>query len=251
MNILIVDHHPLMRTGLELVLSRVHAGLQVTAVSSLAQATDERRHGPPPDLVISEWNLPDSRGPSTLARLRAAHPGVPLVVWSSADDPGRVQSAVDHGAMSFIHKTPDLDELIAALQRVLDGGVHLPRLALAIDPLPPDAARLSRVHADLQPVHRELLLSLIKGSPSVCDDRGAAAGGEAHPVRSLLDALGLGSRSALVFALARTGLLLAGAAWLGDATPQMRRDQACCVTASGASNWSGTHSLAANASSYR
>jgi DNA-binding response OmpR family regulator len=56
------------------------------------------------DLVLLDLGLPDSRGIDTLRAVRAAAPGVPVIVMSGFDDDESSSQAMQEGAMHYIVK---------------------------------------------------------------------------------------------------------------------------------------------------
>ncbi|MGU3537685.1 response regulator [Methylobacterium sp. A54F] len=114
--ILVVDDEPpirrLLRTGLTSQgYEVVEAGTGAAALEALAR--------PGADLVILDLGLPDLRGHELLARIRAAHPDLPVVVLSSRDDePGKVE-ALDLGADDYVTKPFGMGELLARLRNAL------------------------------------------------------------------------------------------------------------------------------------
>ena len=71
--ILIVDDEPLVRNFVAAALIR--HGYHVLAASNAAEA--EMTSGI--DLLLTEWELPDSSGPSLAARMRQKQPGLPVI----------------------------------------------------------------------------------------------------------------------------------------------------------------------------
>ena len=56
------------------------------------------------DVVLLDLHLPDSHGVETVARLREADPGVPILVLTSAHDPQVALGALTAGAQDFLVK---------------------------------------------------------------------------------------------------------------------------------------------------
>src|SRR4029077_8004110 len=63
---------------------------------------------------------------SGLMYLRAQYPSVPIVVVSANDDPTVIRRCMDLGTSGFIPKTLGIEEMRAAIKRVLEGGVWTP-----------------------------------------------------------------------------------------------------------------------------
>lgn len=108
--ILIVEDHPMMIRSIQASLEAMHpagaaAGSSVVVVGTLMQARQRLQRPEPPDLVIADLNLPDSRGLPTLRALREAAPRAPIVVFSANDDASIEQAALCMGARAFIAKS--------------------------------------------------------------------------------------------------------------------------------------------------
>jgi DNA-binding response OmpR family regulator len=70
-----------------------------------------------PDLVITDWFLPDLGGAEWLQRLRAVlPPDVPILALSAADDAAQ---ATELGATEYLAKPFDPDELINCVNRLI------------------------------------------------------------------------------------------------------------------------------------
>lgn len=65
------------------------------------------------DIVLLDLNLPDSSGLSTLERLRAAAPSMPVVVLTGLDNPEAGSQAVKQGAQDYVTKNR-LDSFLLA-----------------------------------------------------------------------------------------------------------------------------------------
>src|SRR5207244_13570772 len=78
------------------------------------------------DLILLDLSMPGVRGFSGLIYLRAQYPSVPIVVVSASDDPAVIRRCMDLGTSGFIPKTLGIEEIRAAIKRVLEGGVWTP-----------------------------------------------------------------------------------------------------------------------------
>jgi DNA-binding NarL/FixJ family response regulator len=101
MKILLVDDHPLLRSGMRFLLRSLDAALETDEAGNCADAL-QRLAGGSYDLVLLDLKMPGLNGLDALAALRAAAPGTPLVVVSGESDPGVVRAAIEGGAMGFI-----------------------------------------------------------------------------------------------------------------------------------------------------
>jgi DNA-binding NarL/FixJ family response regulator len=131
MKVLIVDDHPLIRSGVTAMLAHHERHIVVREARQLGEALGMLgEENETPDLILLDLNLPDSTGLRTLATIREAAPHTPVVVLSADDSKGTILGSLDCGAQGFIPKTMDPELIWAALGIVLAGGIYLPREAL-------------------------------------------------------------------------------------------------------------------------
>jgi DNA-binding NarL/FixJ family response regulator len=119
--LLIADDHPLFREALRGVVSRLLPGAvihEADRFSCLYELVEQR---PDADMLLLDLDMPGAQGFSALVHLRALHPQLPIVIVSAHEDPLIVRRALDHGAMGFIPKSSDAQQLGAALEQILDG----------------------------------------------------------------------------------------------------------------------------------
>jgi len=114
-NILVVEDEPIILESLVRLLER--QGHQVTGVSSVPEA--EEHSLDMYDLIISDLRLPGESGTSLITR---AAP-IPVLIMTSYST---VQSAVDAmklGAVDYISKPFNHDEMIMTVKRILDNAI--------------------------------------------------------------------------------------------------------------------------------
>ena len=92
---LIVDDHPLFCDALALTLRSIAGVAEVDCASSLGMALERIARGPRPDVVLLDLDLPDVDGLDGLLRLRAAEPGLPVLVVSSMTEPRLIGAALE------------------------------------------------------------------------------------------------------------------------------------------------------------
>lgn len=153
MNLLLIDDHAMFREGLALLLAPLDPALCIWEAGSCEEAqallgagtasdtADGAAPSPTMDLVLMDLGLPGMSGLDGIAWLHQAHPGVPVVALSSADDRDTVLKALDAGAMGFIPKSTSSAVLVGALRLVLAQGIYLPpSVFLPAAPAPAPAA---------------------------------------------------------------------------------------------------------------
>lgn len=122
--ILVVDDHPMMRAGLIQLINKQpslevwgEAGSPTEAMGLIAQ----RR----PDLIVVDISMKGSSGLEFIKNVCAIHGHIPMLVLSMHDEKVYAERALRAGACGYIMKEESAEYLIAALQRVLEGGIYL------------------------------------------------------------------------------------------------------------------------------
>jgi two-component system, NarL family, sensor histidine kinase UhpB len=101
-------------------------GLTVEHVSTLGAALEIIEPGRF-DVIVTDLSLPDSRGSSTVAKLRDGAPGVPVVVMSGQMESGVRAEVAEAGAADFIVKgqveyQEAVVRILRAVERAEGGG---------------------------------------------------------------------------------------------------------------------------------
>ena len=99
--ILIADDHPLFRAALRAAAAAAVADATIVEASDLATALASLEAEPDMDLALLDLHMPDSRGLTGLAAVRAQYPGVAVLVVSAHNDAAVVRRALDYGAAGF------------------------------------------------------------------------------------------------------------------------------------------------------
>ena len=112
----IVDDDRSIRWVLEKALAS--AGIET---SSFADAdTMTRRLGrETPDAVISDIRMPGTDGLQLLARIRAEHGDLPVIITTAHSDLDSAVAAYQGGAFEYLPKPFDIDEVVTVTQRAL------------------------------------------------------------------------------------------------------------------------------------
>ena len=154
----LVDDHPTFRAGLRALLEASGievAGEAANGSDALACALAEQ-----PDVVLMDLSMPEVDGVAATRQFRRELPEVPVVVLTSFSDRARIVDALDAGAIGYLLKDADPDELIRGIQAAAAGQSPLdPRAAREIL-----AARQSPAGADaLSPREGEILRLVADG----------------------------------------------------------------------------------------
>jgi DNA-binding NarL/FixJ family response regulator len=75
-----------------------------------------------PDVVVADIAMPDVNGLAACRELKAAYPGIAVVLVSAFDDAAFQQAADAAGASAFVVKSVAADELERAIEHAFSGG---------------------------------------------------------------------------------------------------------------------------------
>ncbi|WP_235023655.1 response regulator transcription factor [Streptomyces sp. WAC05374] len=118
---LIVEDHPLFRSGLKSALESLGEVLVVGEAESVAEVPDAvDRHRP--DVVVMDLSLPDGSGIEAIRRLAELHPGLPVLTLTMSDDDGDLLAALQAGARGYVVKGASATEVLHAVRTVAAGG---------------------------------------------------------------------------------------------------------------------------------
>ncbi len=120
--ILITDDDSAIRRSLELHYREL--GHDVVTAANARDAMDHIEAALP-DAVISDIRMPGEDGIHLLGRIRQSRPDLPVIIMTAYHDLDSTISAMQGGAVDYVPKPIDIDEMNAALARALgdaDGG---------------------------------------------------------------------------------------------------------------------------------
>lgn len=124
--ILIADDHPLFRDALIGILEPVLGNDELVQVENY-QLVREQLESRSFKLAFVDLDMPDSNGLTDLALLRKLSPQTPLVVVSAHDSPKIIKTCFDYGVAGYILKSMSSEDIRAAVNIVLDGGIFTPK----------------------------------------------------------------------------------------------------------------------------
>ena len=122
--VLIVDDHPIVLTGLNLLFAgddRIDLIGEATSVGAARQLAERLK----PDAVITDLVMGDGDGIALIEDLRVIVPTARIVVYSSRDELVWAPRAIEAGARGYLVKSEPLEAVAIALDRVMEGRVHV------------------------------------------------------------------------------------------------------------------------------
>jgi DNA-binding NarL/FixJ family response regulator len=115
-----------------------------------------------PDVVLMDISMPDVDGIRATGSIVEAQPETRVVMLTAFSDRDRVVAALDAGAIGYLLKDSEPDEVLEAIRAAARGDAPLaPRAARQLL-----AARASEQRADLSKREREVLALVAEGLPN-------------------------------------------------------------------------------------
>ena len=118
--LLVVDDHNLFRRGLIALLSR-DARVSVVAEARDAGEALKMAQLHQPDVILLDNHLPGVHGVEALPQLASAAPQARTVMLTVSEDADDLAQALTRGAVGYLLKTVEGDELVSAILRVRAG----------------------------------------------------------------------------------------------------------------------------------
>jgi two-component system, NarL family, response regulator LiaR len=203
--VLITDDHGVVRQGLRMFLS-LDPDFEVVGEASNGEEALAMARALGPDVVLMDLLMPVMDGISATEKIRAELPGVEVIALTSVLEDASVTGAVRAGAIGYLLKDTDSEELSRAIKAAAEGRVHL---------APEAAARLMReVRAPDSPealTDREAevlrLLARGKANKQIASSLYVSEKTVKAHVSSILMKLGVQSRTQAALYAVRTGLV--------------------------------------------
>jgi len=164
MKLLLADDHQMVRLGLKAALAPLGPDVAYVEAESAEGALAAAQAHADLDLVLIDINMPGMGGLEGVRRLRDAHPALPVIACSAAEDGALVRSLLQLGVAGFIPKSDTTRVMLQAVQLVLAGGTYVPPRLMAGPDATPGAA--SGPIATLSPRQRDVLRLLAEGKPN-------------------------------------------------------------------------------------
>jgi DNA-binding NarL/FixJ family response regulator len=123
--VLIVDDHPVVRDGLQAILSTEPNLLVAGEAGSGAEALD-LISSLRPDIVLMDLVLPDIPGSEVIRRVCAEKSDIDFIVLTSVAGDEEIYRALDAGARGYLFKDMARKELLQAIRVVNAGERYIP-----------------------------------------------------------------------------------------------------------------------------
>jgi DNA-binding NarL/FixJ family response regulator len=163
MRVLLVDDHAVVRHGLGNLLSA--AGIDVVGSLEDGELAADAVRELEPDLVLMDLSMPRMDGIAATRAVLAARPQTKVIILTSFAEHARLHAALEAGAVGYLLKDAEPEEIIRGLREAATGGVPLsPRAAAAL--LPQNRPAANTTLDALTARERDVLALVAAGLPN-------------------------------------------------------------------------------------
>lgn len=202
--ILVVDDHPVVRSGITSVLA-TQADFDIVGEAATGDEAIAIAARLEPDLVLMDLRMPGGSGVEASAAILAANPSTRIVVLTTYASDGEVLRAIEAGAVGYLLKDVPHDELFRALRAVARGERYLaPAVTQRLMSRWQQPARQTLTDRELEVLHR---VARGDGNKQIAHDLGIAEPTvKAHLVH-IFEKLGVENRTAAARMARERGLV--------------------------------------------
>ncbi|RMG58818.1 MAG: DNA-binding response regulator [Gammaproteobacteria bacterium] len=216
MKLLIIDDHPLFLEGIGLVLRQLGGDFETIEVDSAPAGLQKLEEQPDIALVLVDISMPGMSGFDFIEELEQRQITTPVAILSATTNLYDVKKAIEMGALGFIPKASDKEEMRHALETIFSGEVYIPpgiedqlEALMAADDTDPEAVLRSRAR-QLGITRRQLqvLQLLAKGYTNrrIAEELNLTERTVKAHVSALFSLLNVGNRTECVLEADRLGL---------------------------------------------
>lgn len=210
MRFLIVEDHGLVREGLAKVLLGFEDGSEVVEAADFEQAQSLLEEREDFDLVLLDIALPGKDGISGLSILRQDYPFLTVAMLSAYDDSLTVNRVINLGAAGFIPKAFSSEQLLVAVERILDGEIFRPdsthtSISEREATMMPNAVHMQPAEIGLTERQAQVLSLMVRGMSNreIGEQLSLSEGTVKIHATAVFKALGVSSRSQALVAVNR------------------------------------------------
>ena len=204
LKIMLVDDHYLVRVGLASVI-RLERDMVVCAEAATGEQAIALFRSERPDVTLMDLRLPGISGSEATLAIRAESPHARVIVLSTYAGDEEIYVALQAGAMAYLLKTVQREELMQAIRKAAAGERHVP---------PEVAARLAGrpARSHLSPRELDVLRLIVVGkrNKEIAGALDITEGTVKIHVSSILGKLGVSDRTEAVTVALQRGIIQLG-----------------------------------------
>src|SRR5258708_18574605 len=122
--VVIADDHPVVRTGLRLMLG-MEEGIELVGEAADGVAALHLVSSLQPDVVLMDLRMPGMDGLEAIQRIRTEWPHIAIIVLTTYDEDDLMLRSLQAGVRGYLLKESGLDALLQAIQNAARGEMVL------------------------------------------------------------------------------------------------------------------------------
>jgi two-component system invasion response regulator UvrY len=122
--VLVADDHAIVREGLKQILAR-SGDLEVAGEAANGNDVLKLVREQEWDVLVTDMSMPGRNGIELIKLVKAARPRLPVLVLSMYGEDQYAVRAIRAGAAGYLNKESASEQLVAAIRKIADGGVHV------------------------------------------------------------------------------------------------------------------------------
>jgi NarL family two-component system response regulator LiaR len=206
--VLIADDHAIVRKGIRALLA-TELGIEVVGEAQDGREAVAEVQRLRPDVILMDLVMPVADGVEAIRHITACRPEVRILVLTSFSSDDKVFSAIQAGALGYLLKDSEPEELVRAIRQVYHGksSLHpivarrlLHQLAAPSEPLSSETLLTGREVEVLR------LVAQGRSNRDISEDLGISEGTVRTHVSSILAKLRLSSRTQAALYALRQGI---------------------------------------------
>ena len=127
-SILVIDDHPLVGDGITLMVKDIEY-LQIISVCKSGKEALEFLVDAKPDIILLDISLPDIDGLELCFQIRKTNKQTKIIGLTSTNEAGIITQLLANGGNGYLLKNMEREELITAIDEVLNGRIFLSKAA--------------------------------------------------------------------------------------------------------------------------
>jgi NarL family two-component system response regulator LiaR len=117
---LIADDHPVVRTGIRHLLE-TESGIELVGEAANGREAVSAVNQSHPDVILLDLVMPELDGTGAIREIKAQNPGVRILVLTTFASDDKLYPAIKAGAMGYLLKDTEPEDLVRAIQQVHRG----------------------------------------------------------------------------------------------------------------------------------
>ena len=203
--VIVIDDHDMVRRGLAAYFNTYP---DITLIGEAGDGKDgidlcEELH---PDVVLMDLVMPGMGGVEATRQICKQHPDIQIIALTSFQDKGMVQEAIRAGAISYLLKNVDGDNLAAAIRSANSGrGTLSPEVTHDLI----TSEQESKIGGDLTARELEVLTLMVAGltNPEIAEQLTITRATASSHVSHILHKLGVSNRAEAIVLAVRGNLV--------------------------------------------